>query len=123
MAIETRSEIQNLYVHLFCKGPFKMEDMQDAFSESFNIAAKKNLILILVDGLDLHGHPPTTFERFKLGEYVAELCLRFGKPVRIAVVGKVPIVDPNRFGEMVARNRGVNGKVFTDLEEAKAWLK
>ena len=76
-----------------------------------------------MNGIELYGKPPTTLERFNLGEYVAEICLQFVRPVRIALAAEIPIVDPERFGETVARNRGTNGKVFTDLEEAKAWLK
>jgi len=123
MAIETHSELQSSYVHYFCKGPFEFEAIKDVFSTAFEIASEKNRNAILVDIIELHGKPPTTYERFNLGEYVAHLCFKFGKPVRIAVVGKIPIVDPERFGETVAVNRGANGKVFTELEEAKDWLK
>ena len=28
----------------------------------------------------------------------------------------------NKFGEIVATNRGVHGKIFNDVEEAKRWL-
>ena len=31
-------------------------------------------------------------------------------------------MDPERFGEMVARSRGLDGRVFTDIAEARAWL-
>lgn len=30
--------------------------------------------------------------------------------------------DVNAFGELVANNRGMNGKVFNDLTSAEAWL-
>lgn len=43
--------------------------------------------------------------------------------------GKVAIVDRyldqqeiNSFGELVALNRGLNGKIFNDVAEAEAWL-
>jgi len=123
MAIETRSEFQNSYLHLFCKGQFGFEDMKSVFSTAFEIATEKNRSAILVNGMELKGQPPTTLERFNLGEYVAQLCFEYGKPFRIAVVSNIPIVDPERFGETVARNRGVNGMVFTDLQVAKAWFK
>lgn len=123
MPIETHSEIENLCVHLFCKGEFEVKSMEAAFLESFELASKNNLSLILVNGFDLFGKPPTTLERFNLGEYVADLCRQFKIPIWIALAAHIPIVDHERFGETVARNRGANGKVFTDLEEAKAWLK
>jgi len=30
--------------------------------------------------------------------------------------------EVNQFGETVAKNRGIDGRVFTDIEEAKTWL-
>jgi hypothetical protein len=42
--------------------------------------------------------------------------------VRLAVLGNEPIIDPNRFGEIVATNRGANVKVFTDDPMALEWL-
>lgn len=123
MSIETRHEIEGPYIHFYCEGPFEMDAVLEVFSNVFNLASEKELGAILVDGMEMHGVPPKTYDRYKMGEYIAELCRNYGRPVRIAVAGKVPLVDPERFGETVARNRGANGRVFTDLEEAKAWLK
>ena len=41
----------------------------------------------------------------------------------IAFVGRGGLVDPGRFGEVVARNRGVNVRVFTEEPEARVWLR
>jgi len=41
----------------------------------------------------------------------------------IAFVGKEPILDPRRLGEVVARNRGVNVRAFTSEPEARVWLR
>ena len=123
MQIETRFEILTPYLHLYCKGPYEFKEMKNAFEEAFDLARRNELQKILVDVMELFGKPPTTLERFNLCEYVAELCRQFGKLVYIAVAGEFPIVDRERFGETVARNRGANGKAFTDLKEAKAWLK
>lgn len=41
----------------------------------------------------------------------------------IAMVGREGLVDPGRFGEVVARNRGVNVRVFTEEPEARMWLR
>ena len=42
--------------------------------------------------------------------------------IRIAMVGKPELLDPRRLGELVAQNRGVDGRVFTDLAVAEEWL-
>jgi len=39
-----------------------------------------------------------------------------------SLIGKEPMIDLERFGETVAVNRGAIGKVFTDVDEAVAWL-
>lgn len=41
----------------------------------------------------------------------------------IAFVGREGLIDPGRFGEVVARNRGVNVRVFVDETEGRAWLR
>lgn len=123
MAMETRSEIHKSYVHIFCRGSFGIEDMKEIFSKAFELAVENNQSKILIDGIEVYGTPPTIIELFNIGEYVAELCFKYEKPFRIAVAGNVPLVDPDRFGETVARNLGVNGRVFTNLEEALSWVK
>jgi hypothetical protein len=45
-----------------------------------------------------------------------------GPLIRMAIVGSEPLIDRERFGEIVARNRGVPLKVTTDLDEALRWL-
>lgn len=122
MPIESRSETHKSYLHILCWGSFKFEDLKDIFSKAFELAEEKKLNKILIDGMEVYGTPPTMLERYDLGEYVAQLCFKYKKPFRIAVAGKVPFVDPDRFGETVARNLGVNGRVFTDLNEALTWL-
>jgi hypothetical protein len=42
--------------------------------------------------------------------------------VQVALVGKHPVIDRDRFGETVARNRGAAVKVTYDLESAYRWL-
>lgn len=123
MPIEYRSEIHKSYVYMLCWGSFKFETLKDIFAKAFEIAVEKKIDKILVDGMEVSGTPPTMLERYDLGEYVAHLCFKYKRPFQIAVAGKVPFVDPDRFGETVARNLGVNGRVFTDLEESLLWLK
>ena len=42
---------------------------------------------------------------------------------KTALVGREDQMFPDNFVENVAVNRGVNIKIFTDIEEAIAWLK
>ncbi len=45
-----------------------------------------------------------------------------GLSVPCAVILSEAMLDPRRLGETVARNRGVNARGFTSLEEGRAWL-
>lgn len=43
--------------------------------------------------------------------------------IKIAFVDKyVEQQDLNQFGELVAINRGINGKIFNDVDQAERWL-
>jgi hypothetical protein len=53
---------------------------------------------------------------------VADLQARHKPRIRLAVLGHEPYVHPQRFGEIVAANRGAIARVFTDEAEALKWL-
>jgi hypothetical protein len=59
-------------------------------------------------------------DKYILGEQ-AQIFARY-KVIKAAAVASPGQFDPERFGEMVARNRGVNGRVFTSIEDAEEWL-
>jgi hypothetical protein len=42
--------------------------------------------------------------------------------IRAALLGSEPMIHPERFGELVAVNRGADMRVFTDEAEAEQWL-
>lgn len=42
--------------------------------------------------------------------------------LRVALVGSEPLIDPERFGAVVANNRGLPVKATTDFEEALRFL-
>lgn len=81
---------------------------------------------MLIDCRALSGELSTT-ERYSLGKVVADENTSVaaslpGRHVRVALVGSDPLIDRDRFGETVARNRGAAVKVTYDLESAYRWL-
>jgi hypothetical protein len=42
--------------------------------------------------------------------------------VKVANFGTSEQIDPQRFGELVARNRGIEARAFTDFQAAEKWL-
>ena len=75
---------------------------------------------LLVDTTELTGfHPPTTLERFELGERCA---IAAKGAVKVALVARPEMLDPERFGVTVARNRGMLANAFDSESEAMEWL-
>lgn len=60
----------------------------------------------------------TDLDRYTLGVQVG----RRWRNIPYAMVSAPDVVDPRRFGELVAQNRGVIGRLFIDLNEAVEWL-
>ncbi len=90
------------------------------------ICERHQIPKILMDVRGLNGNP-NALERFSMATiftakyFIVRLSHRI-PPCRFAVIGKNPMVDPKRFEETVAINRGLPVKTFTQLEEAMEWL-
>jgi hypothetical protein len=78
--------------------------------------AKLNKLLINISALK---GTLTVAARYQAGERAVTF---LSDGIKLAVVGTTEQKDPGLLGELVARNRGVNVRVFTDLAEAKRWL-
>ena len=66
-------------------------------------------------------------ERWECSVYMANKQVEYVssgelQPLQFAYLGREPFMDPRRFGEIVATNRGVSVKATTDLREALEWL-
>ena len=123
MAIDFKMEKKGDYLLVTCRGPFMGKGLMDVHQQALDYAVTEGLRAILVDATGLHGRSPTTMDRFGFGEAIAELQRRSRTAIWIAFVGKEPIVDPDRFGETVAVNRGGLARVFEDTDEAAAWIR
>ena len=110
------------YVRLICHGRYSQKAMLRLFDEALEIAAKKGRKAALVDVSDLKGTPPSVFERYELGTSFAKIQKSKEKLIVMVMVGEEPMIDRQRFGEVVATNRGAIGKVFTANDQALAWL-
>ena len=120
MSIEYQVEVQEDYVCLRCKGAYDLKSAKEVFNQAYRITAQQQLNAVLIDVREIAGNPPSTMERFDLGVLIGE---HRDSGICLALVGTEPILDPRRFGETVALNRGGWGKGFTDIDEAIVWLK
>ena len=123
MGIQYEVDVRTNYVCLSCTGEFTADAFLKVIKEGLKIAEGNEVMAVLVDVRGLEGEPPSTMQRFDIGAAVPEMQRERSNLICIAVVGDEPMIDSERFGETVAVNRGAYGKVFTDFNEAKAWLK
>ena len=106
-------------------GEFELGLAQEQFIELLEEAVASGATKVLVDGRQMTGKPPD-FERFLYGEFSAfatlDLLFRHNVRLKFAYVIHEPLRDPERFGETVAVNRGMDVKTFEEMNEAVEWL-
>jgi len=81
---------------------------------------KQGVSKLLVDTTKWTGHEsPDTLERFTVASAFAKAA---AAAVKIALVVRPELMDPEKFEVTVAANRGLIGNVFDSEQEALAWL-
>lgn len=63
--------------------------------------------------------PPSVFARYGLSTKWAQTA---GSTLRVALVARAELIDPQKIGVLMFQNRGGSGDVFTSEAEALAWL-
>jgi hypothetical protein len=92
----------------------------DLISAAIAFCREQKVPRLLVDTTKLTGvGTPTVVDRF---EYVERWARDARGSVKVVVVARPEIIDPERFGVVVARNRGFWAHVFTAESEALDWL-
>lgn len=109
------------YLSINVSGDYSVSDSQKMFTESLEKLMETNLSKVFFNVCKVKGKI-TTMNRYELAEYAAIEAINFTlkglSKLAIAFYGVEPIIDPERFGELVARNRGLNIKVLTNKQEA-----
>ncbi len=86
---------------------------------------KTNINKLLIDGRDVSAKV-TMIDRFLIAKFFVEENLKLiagqSRLLKIAFIGNRSLLDPGKFGETVARNRGLNGFVTDNMQEALNWL-
>ncbi len=114
------------FLRVEAKGQFSLKEAKRTYLDMLEAIAQNNARKVLFDGRALTGEPKF-IERFYYGKFAADevvkLLDRRECPVpQFAYVLKKPVLDPQKFGETVARNRGMNVRTFENLEDALVWL-
>ena len=128
MAIDLHIGAESGFLHVMVTGEFSLEEAQRVFLEILEAVTRHNTAKILLDGRALTGEP-STIQRYLFGAFTAHAVVRYriehsaSRALQFAFVLQEPVLDPQRFGETVAVNRGMWLKVFDNPEDALAWLR
>jgi hypothetical protein len=107
-------------------GVFSLGEAERTFLEILEAVAQHKMKKVLFDGRRVTGEPKV-MERFYYGKFVAQAVAEFAdrgvsRATQFAYALKEPVLDPAKFGETVAVNRGMFVKTFDNLEDALGWL-
>jgi hypothetical protein len=114
------------FLNVVAMGIYSLVEAKRTFIEMLEAVARNKVEKVLFDGRGLTGNPKF-MERFYYGEFAAQSVAKFSargvsRDAMFAYVLEVPMLDPRRFGETVAVNRGMVVKIFDNLDEALGWL-
>jgi len=88
--------------------------------EAITYCREQGIRHLLIDVTNWTGHAsPTAAERFDMAEAFTAAA---GPTVKVAMVVRPELMDPDKFEVTVARNRGMVGNVFDSEKEALEWL-
>ena len=126
MSMMLKMSAESGYLHVGAAGTFSLAEAKRTFIEMLEAVARNKVGKVLFDGRGLAGSPKF-MERFYYGKFVAETVAQFGArgvspATEFAYVLEVPMRDLGRFGENVARNRGMRVMTFDNLNDALGWL-
>jgi hypothetical protein len=101
-------------------GNVSFDDAAALVRGAITAARSQQIAELLVDTTALYGFAsPDTFQRFIAvvdWAHAAEGCLR------LAMVARAELIDPQKFGVTVGLNRNLVNNIFSTEAEARAWL-
>ena len=127
MTIWQQMHFESGILKVDARGEFSLEEAKRAFLEMLEAVAQYQAEKVLFDGRNLRGEP-ASIERFYYGYFAATETINLigmkhlRQVPQFAYVMNEPLRDPQRYGETVAVNRGMNVKTFETPEEAFEWL-
>ena len=118
MSTQLQIERKDNWVVARLSGVADIEKAHARFEEIAQACDRMSTKRLIVDVTNA-ALPLSATDKFEMGRH-AVVFAQHG--IKVAVVATPDQLDPERFGEVVARNRGVNIRLFTDVEAAEEWL-
>lgn len=113
------------YVHATLSGAFTLQSARDVYRGILQAAAARGEPRILMDCTRISGEM-TAQDRLEFGTYMAteqqNVLGRLPEGPKVAILAVPPIMDPGRFTQAVANNRGVRMRASESLPELLSWL-
>jgi hypothetical protein len=101
-------------------GKVTLDEAVDLVDRAVVFAQAHHVPKLLVNAVNLTGFPsPSLPERYFAARRFAESSKA---QVQLAMVIRAEMIDPEKFGVIVARNAGMNADVFPTETEALEWL-
>ncbi|HXX56371.1 MAG TPA: hypothetical protein VEI96_00055 [Thermodesulfovibrionales bacterium] len=127
MGMNLRISAESGLLHVIVTGEFSLREAERTFIEMLDAVSEQKAMKILFDGREVKGEIEN-YQRFLYGKFAAETVARYRiersiPQPQFAYVLHESILDPGRFGETVAVNRGMWVKAFDNLEDALEWLR
>ena len=102
------------------EGHASFQEALELASQAVVYCRENGIRRLLIDTTKLTGFGTLgTAERFTVGERLASDARA---AVKVALLARPEVLDPNRFGTTVARNRGLFSSSFSSESEAWKWL-
>jgi hypothetical protein len=113
-------EVMEGYCRYRLSGHGLLEQATGKVIEVITFSREQGMSKVLVDTTRWTGHKsPETMERYNMARAFADAAR---SAVKLAMVVRPDMMDPEKFEVTVAANRGLRGNVFDSEEDAVAWL-
>lgn len=110
------------YLELVCTADYAPDLPVRIAAEGLRRASRAGHRALLLDIRGVTGRAPTMSERYEQAVQFADLQAQTTPRIKVALLGTEPMIHPQRFGEIVATNRGAQFRAFTDEAAALEWL-
>jgi hypothetical protein len=96
------------------------EQAIDMIADGIQTARELGLADLIANTTGLTGFtPPSVFARHSMALKWVQSA---GASLRVALVARIELIDPQKIGVLMYQNRGGNGEVFSNEADALAWL-
>jgi hypothetical protein len=113
------------YLYYRVVGAIDTPQAQSAYAEALRQAVRYGEARLLMDLTGVTGAWPAE-NRLLFGIFMADehqrMQAHFREPLRVAMLAVPPLMDPGRYTQTVANNRGVQMKASESLPELLGWL-